>query len=140
MPWSGIQPPYGFSADERTWLPAPAGWATLTVAAQSADADSTLSMYRRTLALRRSLEGTLSEHVDVVDRHDNVLVLTRAGMDGASGLVCVLNCGRTPIDAARFGEPLVLSSLAPLYAGMLEPDTAAWFRTDNPQGSGLRES
>ena len=140
MPWSGEQPPYGFSINEQTWLPAPVGWSALTVAAQGADADSTLSMYRRTLALRRSLDGTLSEHVDVLDRHDDVLVLTRAGVDGAPGLVCVVNCSGTPVDVSAVGEPLVLSTAGALATGTLAPDTAAWFRAEDAQGSGRRES
>jgi alpha-glucosidase len=107
----------------------PADWAGLTVDAQSADPDSTLSVYRRTLAVRRSLEGTLSEHADVDDRHDDVLVLTRAGVDGAPGLVCLVNCGRAPAEVAHRGDPLVSSAADAVVDGRLAPDAAAWFRS-----------
>jgi alpha-glucosidase len=129
MPWDGQEPPYGFGPSPHTWLPMPADWAGLTVDAQSADPDSTLSVYRRTLAVRRSLEGTLSEHADVEDRHDDVLVLTRAGVDGAPGLVCLVNCGRAPAEVAHRGDPLVSSAADAVVDGRLAPDAAAWFRS-----------
>ena len=47
IPWSGEAPPFGFSASADTWLPMPADWATLTAEKQQADADSTLSFFRR---------------------------------------------------------------------------------------------
>jgi alpha-glucosidase len=106
----------------------PADWARLTVDAQSADPDSTLSVYRRTLAVRRSLEGTLSEHADVEARHDDVLVLTRAGVHGAPGLTCLVNCGRAPATVTDLGEPLVLSAADAVVDGRLAPNAAAWFR------------
>src|SRR5690606_32279940 len=57
LPWSGTAPPYGFSSGE-SWLPQPDDWADLTVERQAADPSSTLSLYRRTLAIRRDLRGT----------------------------------------------------------------------------------
>src|SRR6185369_2381272 len=56
LPWSGEQTPYGFGpSGTRPWLPQPDGWAGLTVAAQRADPDSMLSLYRTALRLRRDL-------------------------------------------------------------------------------------
>ena len=53
MPWEGDAPPFGFSANPDTWLPIPPEWAALTVEAQLARPDSTLSFYRRAIELRR---------------------------------------------------------------------------------------
>ena len=40
------------------WLPQPKEWASLTAEAQAADPDSTLSMYRNALRLRREVPGS----------------------------------------------------------------------------------
>ncbi len=53
LPWQGDAPPFGFSAS-KSWLPQPASWRELTVAAQNEKADSTLNLYRKLLRLRRS--------------------------------------------------------------------------------------
>lgn len=53
LPWQGDEPPFGFSAS-KSWLPQPASWRELTVAAQNEKADSTLNLYRKLLRLRRS--------------------------------------------------------------------------------------
>jgi Glycosidases len=48
LPWTGDHPPYGFSRDgaDRAWLDQPDDWAPLTVAAESEDDASMLSLYR----------------------------------------------------------------------------------------------
>jgi alpha-glucosidase len=129
MPWEGAEPPYGFTTGSRAWLPVPGDWSGLTAQAQSADADSTLATYRRTLATRRALEGTLGDHVEVVDGDDDLLVLRRAGVGGAAGLVCVVNCGAATADVSRMGEPVAVSAAWAVSQGQLAPDAAAWFAT-----------
>ena len=58
LPWAGDRPPFGFTADGvAPWLPQPADWGPLTMAAQRADPDSTLSLYRSALHLRRELRA-----------------------------------------------------------------------------------
>ena len=55
IPWEGDAPPYGFSNGDATpWLEPPVGWAQLTVAAQSEQAASMLSLYRTGLRFRRA--------------------------------------------------------------------------------------
>ncbi|HEX3454991.1 MAG TPA: glycoside hydrolase family 13 protein, partial [Gaiellaceae bacterium] len=56
MPWWGARPPFGFSPDgaERPWLDQPDDWAQLTVAAQTDDPASMLSLYRNGLRIRRT--------------------------------------------------------------------------------------
>ena len=60
LPWSDAAPPFGFSpagAVATPWLPQPAEFATVTVAAQEADGGSMLALYRAALALRRTHPG-----------------------------------------------------------------------------------
>ncbi|CAM5230810.1 glycoside hydrolase family 13 protein [Streptomyces avidinii] len=56
LPWSGAQAPYGFGP-AGSWLPQPAGWGDLSVAAQTGDPHSTLELYRAALELRRAMPG-----------------------------------------------------------------------------------
>ncbi|MCJ1677650.1 glycoside hydrolase family 13 protein [Streptomyces sp. APSN-46.1] len=56
LPWSGAEPPYDFGP-AGSWLPQPAGWGALSVAAQTGDPHSTLELYRAALELRRALPG-----------------------------------------------------------------------------------
>ena len=59
LPWSGSEPPFGFSPTgpgappPQTWLPQPDQWASLTVAQQADDPSSMLSLYRNLLRIRR---------------------------------------------------------------------------------------
>ncbi|WP_249027320.1 alpha-amylase family glycosyl hydrolase, partial [Amycolatopsis lexingtonensis] len=54
LPWEGDLPPFGFSRNPRTWLPMPPSWAGLTVEKQIEDEDSTLSLYRQAIELRKT--------------------------------------------------------------------------------------
>ncbi|MDQ3629220.1 MAG: glycoside hydrolase family 13 protein [Actinomycetota bacterium] len=126
MPWSGASEPYGFSPDGvATWLPMPSDWAGLSVACQSDDPHSTLSFYRRALAARRELLGALDDQLDVLDRGEDVLVLSRPG---EPGLVCVLNCGAMAVPVGDLGEPVLTSERGAVIDGRLAPDSGAWFR------------
>jgi len=120
LPWSGSRPPFGFSlsGSARPWLPQPAEWAELTVERQLADPDSMLSFYRRVLALRRRLAGSLPDRVSWFDSPDEVLAFARGD------LICVLNCGQGHVSLPPHREMLVASG--PLTADGLPPDTAAW--------------
>ncbi|MHA3020510.1 glycoside hydrolase family 13 protein [Mycobacterium sp. BMJ-28] len=113
MPWSGDAPPFGFSANPRTWLPMPAGWAPLTVARQLADPDSTLNFYRRAIELR-SERAEFDGPIEWV----GVGSFRREG-----GLVCVLNTGDAPMPLPAGAVLLASGTLAD---GLLPPDTAAW--------------
>ncbi|OBC15976.1 alpha-amylase [Mycobacterium sp. 852013-50091_SCH5140682] len=114
MPWQGSEPPFGFSTNSDTWLPIPADWATLTVAAQEHDPDSTLAFYRQALQLRGSRSEFNGNGIDWLDD----LTFRRPG-----GLVCVLNAGATALPLPA-GEVLLASG--PLVDGTVPPDTAVW--------------
>ena len=119
MPWGGTQPPYAFGPGaEQPWIPQPAEWATLTVAAQSTDPVSTLAFYRDALRIRRDFAWSAGEEVELVDLGADVLAFRRGP------IAVVLNCGTTPVDLPD-GDVLLSSS--PLD-GVLPPDTAAWLR------------
>ena len=118
MPWSGEEPPFGFSQSSETWLPMPAQWAALTVEKQSGDPDSTLSFFQRALELRKRRAEFDGEGVEWLDAPSDAVIFRRQG-----GLICVLNCGKAPVPLPA-GE-LILAS-APLLASELAPDSAAW--------------
>ncbi|WP_051639716.1 glycoside hydrolase family 13 protein [Cellulomonas sp. URHE0023] len=130
LPWSGTSAPFGFSPDGATrepWLPQPAAWSERTVEVQSSDPTSTLHLYRDLLALRRS-EPALGDGpltwLDHLDGSDDVLAFARGD------LVCVVNLGDRPAPLPAHTDILLTS--APLEAGLLPRDTAAWLRTARP--------
>jgi alpha-glucosidase len=123
LPWSGTRAPYGFGPGAgQPWLPMPEDWAALTVEAQLGDEHSTLSFFRRMLALRRELTAGLSEGVEPVATTPDLFAFRR------DDLVCVVNCGDEPANLPEEAGDLLLSSGAAPVAGRIAPDTAAWFR------------
>ena len=54
LPWSGQEPPYGFSTGT-PHLPQPAGWGPLSAEAQAHDPSSTFALYKRALAKRGTI-------------------------------------------------------------------------------------
>jgi len=128
MPWDGDGPPYGFSPNGAApWLPQPAEWEALTVAAQTGQTGSTLELYRHALRLRREHpalalgEGQLHW---LPDPPPDVLLFARSSAAGAE-LICAVNLGSHPVQATWPGNLLIAS--APVSAGVLPPDTAAWW-------------
>ncbi|MFH5823479.1 glycoside hydrolase family 13 protein [Georgenia sp. AZ-5] len=119
LPWEGDAPPYGFSrAGTRTWLPQPAGWAALTVAAQRRDPGSMLLLYRRALDLRRSLTAGRGEELTWVDVAPGVLAFDRPG-----AFRCAVNFSDAAV--ALDGWDVLLAS-EPLTESLLAPGTAVW--------------
>jgi len=118
LPWSGSEPPYGFSTAPSTWLPMPAGWGDLTVAAQEADAGSMLSLYRTALALRSSSPAFGGEELQWVPAPDGCLAFRRPG-----GLVCLVNLSAA---AVPLPEGRVLLASTDVGGGTLPADAAVW--------------
>jgi alpha-glucosidase len=124
LPWSGDQPPFGFSTSPTTWLPQPASWAGLTADAQRDDPESTLSLYRAAMALRSTVftgtepDGRLASSAGVawLETPDGVLSFVRGGAR------CVVNLSGSPYPLEA--QPRLTSG--PLVDGALPPDTAAW--------------
>jgi alpha-glucosidase len=117
LPWSGETPPFGYGGSP--WLPQPADWGALTVAAQEADTSSMLHLYRTALRIRRERlgDGTLTW----IPLGESVLAFRRE-----SGLTCVVNLGAEPVRLPEH-EHLLLAS-GPAAGGLLPPDTAVWLR------------
>lgn len=120
MPWTTEGPSLGFSAGAG-WLPQPAGYAALSVAAQDAVEGSTLSMYRRALALRRTFARDERCLLPVADSGPGLFVVERPG-----GWRSWTNFGDTDIAA----PPGVVLTSAPLVDGRLGASTTVWWRDD----------
>nr|WP_153340744.1 glycoside hydrolase family 13 protein [Nocardia aurantia] len=117
IPWGGEAPTFEFTTG-RPWLPIPPQWSQLTVEAQSERPDSTLSLYRLAIEIRRARTEFTGEAVEWLPAPAGCLILRRPG-----GLRCVLNASTEPIPLP-VGEVLLAS--APLADGLLPPDAAAW--------------
>ncbi len=119
LPWEADGPSLGFGA-VAPWLPQPAEWSTMAAAVQADDPDSTLALYRRALALRRTW-GVADESVELLDLGPDVVAYRRG-----SGLTCVVNLGSTAIDLPANNEVLLRSNGD--GGDRLEPDDAVWLR------------
>jgi alpha-glucosidase len=124
LPWSGDEPPYGFSpagAERAPWLDQPAGWDVLTVAAESAAPDSMLALYRAGLRIRRA-DGDLGDGpLYWRPSAPEVLAFTRG-----EKFTCLVNFGAEPVALPSHAELLIAST--PLEGGRLPRDATAWLR------------
>ncbi|MCX4525574.1 MULTISPECIES: glycoside hydrolase family 13 protein [unclassified Streptomyces] len=125
LPWSGTEAPYGFG-DGGSWLPQPAGWGALSVAAQTGDPHSTLELYRAALELRRALPGLGSPDAGPLtwlSAPEGVLLFSRPGF------ACTLNTRGVAVELPSPGRP-VLSS-APVETDgrtvRLPADSCTWW-------------
>ena len=123
LPWHGDTEPYGFSpaGAAEPWLPQPAGWGGLTVAAQLADPGSMIHLYRDALRLRRATPALGDAPMRWLDGPAGVLAFARGDR-----FACVANLSTEPVDLPGY-DRLLLSS-APLDGGRLAPDAAAWLQ------------
>jgi alpha-glucosidase len=120
LPWSGLEPPFGFSPDRASsppWLPQPAHWRGIAADRQQGDDQSMLSLYRDALRTRRErLEG-LDEPV-WLDSPAQTLAFRRGNVQ------CWVNTG--PSDVTLPPGRVVLASGPGPENGMLPTDTAVW--------------
>jgi alpha-glucosidase len=121
LPWEGHTPPYGFSATPRTWLPMPTDWAGYAVEAQLEDPDSTLSLCRQAVELRKTHHKATSSEVEWYGAPPGCLGFRRKG----SGLVCGLNTSGVPVFLPP-GKVLLASGPLPPSGKELPPHTAVW--------------
>ncbi|MFI6821104.1 glycoside hydrolase family 13 protein [Micromonospora sp. NPDC050187] len=123
LPWSGDEPPFGFSPDGAAapWLPQPADWKDRTVQAQTGDPNSMLELYRAAIRARRAEPALGDGGLSWLPAPDGVLAFSRGG-----GFRCLVNLSDAPVPLPADGE-LVLAS-GPLDDGLLPPDTAVWLR------------
>ncbi|MET0475282.1 MAG: alpha-amylase family glycosyl hydrolase [Mycobacterium sp.] len=119
LPWSGDVPPFGFSESKDVWLPMPAEWAALTVAAQERDPNSTLAFYRRAIELRHQRQS-VGGPVEFLDSPPDVAIFRCD-----DGVTCILNAGPSPVPLPA-GDLLIAS--AAVVDGHLPSGAAAWVR------------
>jgi alpha-glucosidase len=122
LPWDDTSPPaYGFSSTS-PWLPQPQQWADLSVAAQTADPDSVLELYRTAIRLRRELP--LGEELQWVDtEHPATSLAFRRG----NAMLVVTNFDGPPIELP---EAEVLLTSGPLHGHKLPADTTVWLAAE----------
>jgi alpha-glucosidase len=91
------------------------------VARQLTNAESTLTLYRQAISLRRKTAAISTGEFRWLPTEPGVLAFARG-----DGFTCVLNCStrlvRTPVD----GRPLLASD--PEAGEKMPPNSAAWFR------------
>ncbi|MFJ6164385.1 glycoside hydrolase family 13 protein [Micromonospora orduensis] len=130
IPWTGELAPYGFgpAGSESSWLPAPATWRALSVAAQTGVPGSTLELYRAALRIRRDHPALSVDAGGVtwLETGPGVLAFSRA--NGATVLTCVVNLSGAPVLIDGYGQPVVASdTLTGQGSGhLLGVDAAAW--------------
>lgn len=118
VPWSGAEPPYGFTSLASTWLPMPEGWQQLTAQAQTGDPASIQSLYRAALRLRRTSGAFGDANLEWLPSPDGCLAFRRPG-----GLVCLVNLSA---GALQLPEGRVLLASAEVGDGTLPADAAVW--------------
>jgi len=102
LPWTRDGASYGYNATGRTWLPQPEGWGEYSPQAQEGREDSTLTLYRRAIALRRELRLGRGS-VEWLDSDPGVLHLR----NGITAIV--LNTTEQPVTIKGAGRPLITS-------------------------------
>ncbi|SOD58892.1 alpha-glucosidase [Streptomyces zhaozhouensis] len=129
LPWTRDGESFGFGG-AAGWLPQPAGWGELSVAAQSGDPDSTLELYRAALAVRREQPALgAGDGVEWLPAGEGVLAFRRVDAEGRAVLV-VANTTDAPValPEACAGARLLLASGPCRADGPLPADTTAWWR------------
>ncbi|MGN7199679.1 glycoside hydrolase family 13 protein [Arthrobacter sp. SAFR-044] len=118
LPWTSVGSSFGFGPGG-SHLPQPEWFGGSSVEAQEAEEDSTLSLYRRALALRSELQT--AEALEWLETgRDDVVAFRRP-----NGWTSVTNFGAEPFKLPA-GEVLVSSS--PLEAGLLPGAATAWLQ------------
>ena len=126
MPWtSNSAGAFGFSTNaalkpEQTWLPQSSWWGQYAVDTQDGVEGSTLSMYRKALAIRKGEEGLGDGPMEWIEAGADVVAFKRPG-----NFACYINFGAA-IELPSSSQILVASG--PITGHTLPTDTAAWVR------------
>lgn len=116
---------FGFSSNpalkpEQAWLPQSHNWGAYAVDTQDEDPSSTLTMYRRALAIRHAESGLGDGPMTWLEAGKHVLAFTRPG-----NFACFVNFG-DPIELPSHSK--ILLSSGPIHGTQLPTDTAVWLR------------
>jgi alpha-glucosidase len=140
MQWDTSNAQAGFSTNPKTWLPVPAGYASVNVKSELADPGSLLNWHRKLIGLRHTRPALATGRMVMLDvQNTNVLSYVRVTKDGKAILVA-LNMSATPqtvsLDVKSAGvRQAVLTTLMvspgsmerPVSAGTITlPAYAAW--------------
>ncbi|WP_346038511.1 alpha-amylase family glycosyl hydrolase, partial [Arthrobacter gandavensis] len=122
LPWVADAPSYGFSSTGKSWLPQPGLWGTHSRDIQQRNPDSTLSLYRKALKLRRELNLG----------HGSLAWWPEKDSEGAVAFVngnvlAVMNMGTEPVELPEF-EILCQSSPGAMAHTRLRPNRTVWMR------------
>jgi alpha-glucosidase len=131
MPWNASAG-VGFSPDgaAEAWLPVPPGWDRYAVSRQTRDGGSTLTLYRRALALRAAYPALASGDATVTTRGD-VLTVRCVGADET--VQCIVNMGAETVLVRCSGSVLLASTVHVRHSAgsiALPPDSAVWLAED----------
>ncbi|CAB4612882.1 unannotated protein [freshwater metagenome] len=124
MPWSGQATPFGFTSG-KPWLPLPVTWNEYTVANQSLNSDSSLSLYRSALSQRAKIfNGATDFTWDTSKINNGVLGFSR------NGIQVYLNSGDLPVNLPANEIILASGEAQTCENGELELMTgrAIWFK------------
>lgn len=145
LPWDRDGASFGFSRTKGAsppaapWLPQPAGWGEHSVAAETDDPDSFLTLYQKALAIRRwhpalgtgarAGQTAVRDSMRWLEAPDDALHFARD-----PGFRFLANLGTTPLHLPEFRSILLASGPvtpgpAGLSDGFLPPDTAVWLET-----------
>lgn len=126
LPWkTDSAGAFGFSSNpalkpDQAWLPQSHNWGERAVEAQLDDPSSTLTMYRRALAIRHEESGLGDGPMTWINAGHHVLAFERPG-----NFACYVNFG----DAIQLpSHSHILISSAPIHDSVLPTDTAVWLR------------
>jgi alpha-glucosidase len=131
IPWDNTTETFGFNSGTPTWLPQPESWKKLTAAEQDSDQNSTLSLTRTALKLRKELPalGGLTDDVAALvwdEVAPGVLSFVRPARLGGSAVRCVMNMGKQAQKLSFAGEVLLVSEEHGFDNGLLSPDCTVW--------------
>jgi alpha-glucosidase len=125
IPWDGDSSPFGFGpAGSDPWLPQPAGWKTLTVAAETGDPESMLELYRAALHIRRAIPSLGPGALSWLPSAPGVVTFARG-----DDFVCIANTSQVPVALPKHDAVLLAS--APIENSQLPADAAAWLRVSD---------
>jgi alpha-glucosidase len=126
LPWtSDPKGGFGFSTKDslqlnETWLPQSPWMGKFAVDTQDGVEDSTLTMYRKALAIRKSEAGLGDGPMEWIEAGTNVVAFKRPG-----DFACYINFG-APTELPSNSQILVSSG--PVTGLTLPTDTAVWVR------------
>ena len=125
LPWTPTGASFGFGADG-SWLPQPSWFGAYSVEGQHCDPESSLTLYRQALILRRKLKVT-DTTVRWLGDDSDVLCFARA-----NGWTCAVNFSN---ESRPLPEGHVVLSSQPLASHELTSETAVWVFPSNPPGT-----